>query len=62
MAQPKRRWSKARTHTKRSTWKLESSNVATCSHCHEPVMGHRACPNCGYYKGREVIAKVEKKD
>ena len=23
MAQPKRRWSKARTHLKRSTWKLE---------------------------------------
>ena len=23
MAQPKRRWSKARTHSKRSTWKKE---------------------------------------
>ena len=23
MAQPKRRWSKARTHAKRSTWKKE---------------------------------------
>ena len=27
MAQPKRRWSKARTHTKRSTWKLENKNL-----------------------------------
>ena len=43
MAQPKRRWSKARTHLKRSTWKLE----------------HRVCPNCGYYDGKEVIAKSE---
>ena len=29
MAQPKRRWSKARTHTKRSTWKKEEPKYAT---------------------------------
>ena len=57
MAQPKRRWSKARTGLKRSTWKIEKENLATCSHCHEPMMQHRACPNCGYYDGKEVIAK-----
>ena len=27
MAQPKRRWSKARTGLKRSTWKLEEENL-----------------------------------
>ena len=27
MAQPKRRWSKARTGLKRSTWKLENQNL-----------------------------------
>ena len=31
MAQPKRRWSKARTHSKRSTWKLEAPKFAKCS-------------------------------
>ena len=31
MAQPKRRWSKARTHSKRSTWKLENQNLARMS-------------------------------
>ena len=56
MAQPKRRWSKARTHLKRSTWKLESKTIATCAHCHEPVLPHRACSNCGYYNGREAVA------
>ena len=35
MAQPKRRWSKARTHLKRSTWKLENQNLVECPHCHE---------------------------
>ena len=55
MAQPKRRWSKARTHLKRSTWKLENKTIATCPHCHEPILLHRACSNCGYYNGKEVM-------
>ena len=49
MAQPKRRWSKARTGLKRSTWKIEKENVSTCSHCHQPVRQHTVCSNCGYY-------------
>ena len=59
MAQPKRRWSKQRTHTKRSTWKKKEKTIATCKHCNEPVMPHRACPNCGYYDGKEVIKQKE---
>lgn len=59
MAQPKRRWSKARTHLKRSTWKKEEPKFASCPHCHEPVLPHRVCKNCGYYDGKEVIAKKE---
>ena len=59
MAQPKRRWSKARTHLKRSTWKLENQNLVECPHCHEKIMQHRVCPNCGYYDGKQVVAKKE---
>lgn len=59
MAQPKRRWSKQRTHTKRSTWKLENKTISTCKHCNEPVMPHRVCPNCGYYDGKEVVKHEE---
>ncbi len=57
MAQPKRRWSKARTHTKRSTWKLENKNLVECPHCHNLTMQHRVCPSCGYYDGTEVISQ-----
>ena len=46
MAQPKRRWSKQRTHTRRSTWKKETPNVSECPQCHEPIMAHRACTKC----------------
>ena len=49
MAQPKRRWSKARTGLRRSTWKLEKPSFGECSHCHEPVQPHRVCKNCGYH-------------
>ena len=62
MAQPKRRWSKARTGSKRSTWKIEKENVALCSHCHQPVRQHTVCPNCGYYDGKEVISVKSDKD
>ena len=55
MAQPKRRWSKARTGKKRSTWKLEAPILATCKHCGEKIKPHRICSNCGYYDGKEII-------
>ena len=60
MAQPKRRWSKARTRTKRSTWKLDKPTVIKCPHCHEPAEPHTVCSSCGYYKGKEVVAQKEK--
>ena len=60
MAQPKRRWSKARTGLRRSTWKVDSPAYIECPHCHEPVLPHRACKNCGYYDGKEVIKQEEK--
>ena len=59
MAQPKRRWSKARTGLRRSTWKVETPGYVECPHCHEPVQPHRVCKNCGYYDGKEVIVKEE---
>lgn len=58
LAQPKRRWSKARTHSKRSTWKLEDPQINTCPQCREARLPHRVCKNCGFYDGKEVI-KVE---
>ncbi len=61
MAQPKRRWSKARTGLRRSTWKLENKNLSTCPNCGEAVLPHVACPNCGYYGKKQVVEIKEKK-
>ena len=60
MANPKSRWSKQRTHTKRSTWKLALPNLVKCKQCHSFKLPHRVCKGCGFYDGREVI-KVEAK-
>ncbi|MBO8141877.1 MAG: 50S ribosomal protein L32 [Firmicutes bacterium] len=56
MANPKRRHSKARTGKRRSTWRLNVPNYGPCPQCHKPKPPHRACPECGYYDGRQVIA------
>lgn len=55
MAVPKRRWSKMRSRRSRSNWKLKAPNLVECPQCHELMMSHRVCKNCGYYDGREVI-------
>ena len=39
--------------------KKENPTFSSCPHCHEPVMPHRVCKNCGYYDGKEAVAKKE---
>ncbi len=56
MANPKRRHSKARKNKRRAHDHLTGPTLSECPHCHEMKLPHRACPRCGYYKGREVMA------
>ena len=56
MANPKRKHSKARRDKRRSAnSKMYSSSLSICSNCKKPVMPHRVCPFCGYYKGKPVV-------
>ena len=55
MPNPKRRHSRSRTGKRRAHDRLTLTNAAVCSQCGASVVPHRACPSCGYYKGREVI-------
>lgn len=57
MAVPKRKTSKARRDKRRANWKLAVPGVVACPQCGEPKMQHRVCKACGYYNGKEVIAK-----
>ncbi len=56
MAVPKQKQSHARTSQRRAQHKVSAPGYNTCPHCHSPRLPHRVCPECGYYKGREVIS------
>jgi large subunit ribosomal protein L32 len=56
---PKRKLSKGRRDRRRSQDALQSRNLVACSNCGAMRLPHTVCPNCGHYKGREVI-EVEK--
>ena len=66
MATPKSRVSHARTHKRKSEWigPLTAPEVTTCPHCGEVIQNYRACGECGFYRGRQVVktASEEKKE
>ena len=56
MAVPKRRTSKAKTSSRKSiNMRLQLPTLSKCTHCHEPKLPHRVCPNCNYYDGKEIV-------
>lgn len=56
MAVPKRRTSRSNTHSRRSQWKAAAPTTAPCKRCRQPKLPHVACPTCGTYNNRRVIA------
>ena len=59
MAVPKHKKSKSKRDKRRTHQKLTAINTATCPQCGEAALPHHACPNCGYYKGRQVVETQE---
>ena len=59
MAVPKRKTSKSKRDKRRTHQKLSAPNLSTCPQCGEATLPHRACPECGYYKDRNVIEPEE---
>ncbi|MEG3071124.1 MAG: 50S ribosomal protein L32 [Candidatus Syntrophopropionicum ammoniitolerans] len=59
MAVPKRKVSKQKGRQRRAAnMKAEARpELVECPQCHALIIPHHLCPECGYYKGREVIAK-----
>ena len=55
MPVPKRRTSKRVKNQRRSHDHLTKPQWSTCANCGEATMPHRACPKCGFYRGRAVI-------
>jgi len=60
MAEPKKRKSHSASRLKRAKQKFSLPRLIKCSHCKQPVLPHRVCLNCGYYKGKKVLDLEEK--
>ena len=56
---PKQKQSRTRRDKRRTHDALKARNLVQCSNCGEMRLPHRACPDCGYYKGREVFEVEE---
>jgi len=55
---PKRRTSHSKKNKRRGHDALVPVNPTICSKCSEPVMPHRICSHCGFYRGRQMIAPL----
>lgn len=60
MGVPKKRTSRQKRDQRRAAnSKSEAPNVTSCPKCGSPILSHRACANCGEYKGRAVLKAKE---
>jgi len=55
MAHPKRQHSKQRQRKRRTHYKITLPSFADCPQCQKPILSHRVCPFCGFYKGNLVV-------
>jgi len=62
MSVPARRQSRTRTRNRRSHHALKPVNTADCSNCKAPVLSHKACEACGFYKGKQVLNVARKQE
>lgn len=61
MPVPKRKTSKSRRDRRQSCKFIRPQTFAQCSNCTEPLVGHRVCAHCGFYKGKQVLkSKLER--
>jgi large subunit ribosomal protein L32 len=58
MAVPKKKVSKSKRNMRRAHHRLRPVNAVECPNCGEFKLPHHICQACGYYNGREVVARV----
>ncbi len=62
MGVPKFRSPRKNVRNRRAQWRarFKTPTITECPHCHEPMLPHRVCPECGYYRGMEIVKPKEK--
>ncbi len=56
---PKRKLSKGRRGRRRQHDALRPVTLVPCDNCGAMKRPHTVCPECGYYRGREIIEVEE---
>ncbi len=54
MPLPSFRNSRSKVRRRRAHHALSQVGSVVCTQCGSPVLPHRACASCGFYKGRDV--------
>ncbi|MBI5913392.1 50S ribosomal protein L32 [Candidatus Azambacteria bacterium] len=65
MGLPAKRTTSTKRDLRRSHHAVSAVWAGKCSRCGNSILPHKACGNCGFYKGKEVInvlAKLDKKE
>jgi len=62
VAVPKKKMSRSRTRRRKAEWKITRPNVSSCPQCGAPKRSHRACAECGAYRGREFSEAVSERE
>ncbi len=55
-ALPTKKLTKSRQGKRLSHYKAKPIYASRCPQCRNAKLSHTACPSCGYYKGRQVVA------
>ncbi|WP_291523031.1 50S ribosomal protein L32 [Acidithiobacillus sp.] len=58
MAVPQSKTSRSRRDMRRAHDFLVAVNRSVCAHCGAAKLPHHVCPECGFYKGREIVKKA----
>ncbi|MBU0981144.1 50S ribosomal protein L32 [Patescibacteria group bacterium] len=64
---PKKKTSKARGSRRYKSFQnkarvrlSEAVQLGTCSKCGAVTLIHHVCPDCGFYRGKDVLGKAQK--
>ena len=57
-ALPKKKLTRARGGRRMTSYKLKPIHAALCQRCRAAKLPHAACPQCGYYRGRQVVENL----
>ena len=60
MGVPKKKTTRSKKRHRQAHQKLSFSSLTRCPQCKAPKLPHFVCPECGYYKGKQVVKEVAK--